>query len=119
MDISTPKRAPRWDADPQQQWYYSPFHRTKCMCATCHDVSNPVRRRLLSGDPALPAKQAACSVARVERTFNEFMLSPYAQRRGAAVHASILTGAGCLGGTAAPRPSADWKCAAKEANMAP
>jgi hypothetical protein len=77
MDPTNPKRAPRYDADPKHQWYYSRFHKTKYMCATCHDVSNPALGRLLSHDLALPEKQAAASFAHVERTFSEFRLSAY------------------------------------------
>jgi len=94
VDPTTPKRGPRADADPKHQWYYSRFHKTKYMCATCHDVSNPVLGRLLSGDPALPEKQAAASFVHVERTFSEFMLSAYGQPGGAVVNAKINLPAG-------------------------
>jgi hypothetical protein len=94
MDNSTPKRGPRWDADPKHQWYYSRFHKTKYFCGTCHDVSNPVLARLSSGDMALPEKQAAASFFHVERTFSEFMLSAYAQPDGAVVNAKINLPAG-------------------------
>jgi hypothetical protein len=89
MDGTTPKRAPRWDADPKHQWYYSRYHQTKYLCATCHDVSNPVLGRLLSGDLALPEKQAAASYTHVERTFSEFMLSAYAAAGGAATEGKV------------------------------
>lgn len=94
MDTTTPKRAPRWDADPKHQWYYSRFHKTKYMCATCHDVSNPVLGRLLVNDLGVPEHQAAASYAHVERTFSEFMLSGYGQFGGAAVNAKINLPAG-------------------------
>jgi len=94
VDPTRPKRAPRWDADPKHQWYYSRFHKTKYMCGTCHDVSNPVLGRLLSGDPALPEKQAAASFAHVERTFSEFMLSVFNQPGGAEVSPKINLPAG-------------------------
>lgn len=84
MDAATPKRGPRWDADPKHQWYYSRYHKTKYMCATCHDVSNPVLGRLSSGDYTLPERRAAASYSHVERTFSEFMLSDYGQTSGAA-----------------------------------
>jgi hypothetical protein len=83
VDPTSPKRAPRWDADPKHQWYYSRHHQTKYMCATCHDVSNPVLGRVLSEDLKLPEKQAAASYAHVERTFSEFMASAYGQPGGA------------------------------------
>lgn len=85
MDGTTPKRAPRWDADPKHQWYYSRFHKTKYLCATCHDVSNPVLGRLLANDLAVPEKQVAASYAHVERTFSEFMLSAYGRLPGGEV----------------------------------
>jgi hypothetical protein len=89
MDAATPKRGPRWDADPKHQWYYSRYHKTKYMCATCHDVSNPVLARLSSEDNTLPEKQAAASYAHVERTFSEFMLSDYGQPDGAATRGKL------------------------------
>lgn len=89
MDASTPKRGPRWDADPRHQWYYSRYHKSKYMCGTCHDVSNPVLGRLLSGDLALPEKQAAAAYAHVERTFSEFLLSAYGRGDGAPVNPKI------------------------------
>lgn len=82
MDTTNPKRAPRWDADPKHQWYYSRFHNTKYMCATCHDVSNPVLGRVLANDLGVPELQAAASYAHVERTFSEFMLSAYGKALG-------------------------------------
>ena len=98
MDNTTPKRAPRWDADPKHQWYYSRHHKTKYMCATCHDVSNPVLGRVLSGDMKLPEKQAAASYVHVERTFSEFMLSAYAQPGGAVASTSLNLPAGTMVG---------------------
>jgi hypothetical protein len=96
MDTTNPKRAPRWDADPKHQWYYSRFHKTKYMCATCHDVSNPVLGRVLSEDNTVPERQAAASYAHVERTFSEFMLSAYAQPGGAEANARINLPAGTM-----------------------
>ncbi|MCX8091165.1 MAG: fibronectin type III domain-containing protein [Verrucomicrobiae bacterium] len=96
VDPTNPKRGPRWDADPKHQWYYSRFHKTKYMCATCHDVSNPVLGRLLSGDMGLPEKQAAASFVHVERTFSEFMLSAYGQPGGAPANPKINLPAGTL-----------------------
>jgi hypothetical protein len=91
MDNSTPKRGPRADANPKHPWYYSRFHKSKYFCGACHDVSNPVLGRLLSGDNALPEKAAAASFVHVERTFSEFMLSAYG-RGGAAVAPKIGVG---------------------------
>jgi len=93
VDPANPKRAPRYDAAPKHQWYYSRYHKTKYMCGTCHDVSNPVVGRVLANDPE---KQAAASYAHVERTFSEFMLSAYGQPAGAVVNASINLPAGTV-----------------------
>ena len=38
---------------PWHQWLESPFHRSPSMCATCHDVSNPVFTRQDDGTYAL------------------------------------------------------------------
>jgi hypothetical protein len=92
MDNSTPKRGPRADADPKHQWYYSRYHKSKYFCGTCHDVSNPVLARVLSGDNTVPEKQAAASYMHVERTFSEFMLSAYGRGTGAITAAKIGVG---------------------------
>jgi hypothetical protein len=90
LDPGRPKRGPRYDSDTKyHRSYYSRFHKTKYSCATCHDVSNPVVGRLLSGDPALPEKQTAATFAHVERTFSEFVLSAYGQPGGAPANEAI------------------------------
>ncbi|NNM29711.1 MAG: hypothetical protein HKO57_09315, partial [Akkermansiaceae bacterium] len=58
------------------------------LCATCHDVSNPVLANLTFGDdPASGNKAAevhsAASYFHLERTFSEFQLSAYGQYGGA------------------------------------
>jgi hypothetical protein len=93
MDSTSPKRGPRWDADPKHQWYYSRFHKTKYLCATCHDVSNPALANVLLG-LGVPERQAAASFMHVERTFSEFMCSAYGQPGGAVVNAKINLPAG-------------------------
>jgi hypothetical protein len=83
------KRASFADAAARHQMYYSRFHKSKYMCATCHDVSNPVLANLgLSGLPdvtgdLITEQYAAASYFHVERTFSEFMLSDYGQQGGA------------------------------------
>jgi hypothetical protein len=69
---------------------YSRYHKSKYMCDTCHDVSNPILANLgLSGLPddgsgALISEQySAANYLHVERTFSEFMLSAYGQQGGA------------------------------------
>jgi hypothetical protein len=82
------KRASFADADARHQMLYSRFHKSKYMCATCHDVSNPILNNL-GADPtqSLPTElNSAYSYFHVERTFSEFMLSAYGQQGGAATN---------------------------------
>jgi len=79
------KRASFADAAAKHQMLYSRYHKSKYMCGTCHDVSNPVLANL-GGDPAAPLtteSESAYSYFHVERTFSEFMLSDYGQQGGA------------------------------------
>jgi hypothetical protein len=79
------KRASFADANARHQMYYSRYHKSKYMCATCHDVSNPVLANL-GADPEQPLPteaNSASSYFHVERTFSEFMLSAYGQQGGA------------------------------------
>ena len=51
------KRASFADAEARHQMFYSRFHKSKYMCATCHDVSNPILANLINnmgGDPNVP-----------------------------------------------------------------
>ena len=54
------KRASFADAEARHQMFYSRFHKSKYMCATCHDVSNPILANL-GADPAqpLPSRRSA------------------------------------------------------------
>jgi hypothetical protein len=82
------KRASFADAEARHQMFYSRFHKSKYMCATCHDVSNPILANL-GADPAQPLPtelDSAFSYFHVERTFSEFMLSAYGQQGGAATN---------------------------------
>jgi hypothetical protein len=82
------KRASFADANARHQMFYSRFHKSKYMCATCHDVSNPVLANL-GADPTQPLPtelNSAFSYFHVERTFSEFMLSAYGQQGGAATN---------------------------------
>lgn len=62
----------------------SPFHRTSELCATCHDVSNPVLSRQLDGTYApnptgvAHATQDKYDMFPLERTFSEWANSQYA-----------------------------------------
>jgi hypothetical protein len=87
------KRASFADAEARHQMFYSRFHKSKYMCATCHDVSNPILANLINdmggnpdATPTLPLtseSSSAYSYFHVERTFSEFMLSAYGQQGGA------------------------------------
>jgi hypothetical protein len=83
------KRASFADANARHQMFYSRFHKSKYMCATCHDVSNPILANLgLSGLPddgtgLITEQYSAANYLHVERTFSEFMLSAYGQQGGA------------------------------------
>jgi hypothetical protein len=83
------KRASFADADARHQMLYSRFHKSKYMCATCHDVSNPILANLgLSGLPddgtgLITEQYSAANYLHVERTFSEFMLSAYGAQGGA------------------------------------
>ena len=80
------KRAPFADASARHNILYSRYHKSKYMCATCHDVSNPVLANL-GADPTMPLPtevNPAHSYFHVERTFSEFMLSAYGQQGGSA-----------------------------------
>jgi hypothetical protein len=63
---------------------YSPFHRQSAMCATCHDVSNPLYTRAKSGEYVLNALGAGHPTADpadmfpLERTFSEWASSQFA-----------------------------------------
>jgi len=85
------KRASFADANARHQMFYSRFHKSKYMCATCHDVSNPILANL-GADPTQPLPSelnSAFSYLHVERTFSEFMLSAYGQQGGAATNSEF------------------------------
>ncbi|MBX3357540.1 MAG: hypothetical protein KF745_03845 [Phycisphaeraceae bacterium] len=66
-------------------WERSPFHLSSSLCATCHDVSNPVYTRQIDGSYALnPLNQAHATQDKydmfpVERTYSEWSQSLFAQ----------------------------------------
>lgn len=88
--ISDGKRAPFADANAKHDFVYSRYHKSKYLCGTCHDISNPALANLghtntVPGDGTtiLPSEsQPAYSYAHVERTFSEFMLSGYGVNGG-------------------------------------
>ena len=89
------RRGPRLDVDPTHQFFYSRYLRSKSMCGTCHDVSNPVLANI-SLDPDLgPGSsqvRSAASYFHVERTFSEFQLSAYGLAGGAPTNPTIAAG---------------------------
>ncbi|VGO12441.1 hypothetical protein PDESU_00993 [Pontiella desulfatans] len=87
--ISDGKRASFSDAPAKHDWLYSRYHKSKYMCGTCHDISNPALANLdyigtnASHGVILPSEsQPAYSYAHVERTFSEFMLSDFGLQGG-------------------------------------
>jgi len=66
------------------QWQQSPFHRTAQMCATCHDVSNPIYSRQVDGTYSLNALDTPHETGNkydqfpIERTYSEWSQSAFA-----------------------------------------
>lgn len=84
LDDVRGKRASFADANARHDMFYSRYHKSKYMCATCHDVSNPVLANLGQDGsaPLTTETDAAYSYFHVERTFSEFMLSDYGLQGG-------------------------------------
>jgi hypothetical protein len=65
-------------------WRESPFHKSSEMCATCHDLSNPLFERQPDGTYALgalrtpPASNSAASQFPEQRTYSEWLGSDFA-----------------------------------------
>jgi hypothetical protein len=89
VSTDSAKRASFADANARHQMFYSRYHKSKYMCDTCHDVSNPILANLgFSGLPdetgnLISEQYSAANYLHVERTFSEFMLSAYGQQGGA------------------------------------
>ncbi|MCA9546592.1 MAG: hypothetical protein KC613_19440, partial [Myxococcales bacterium] len=85
------KRGPFADANARHEMRYSRFHKSRAMCATCHDVSNPLLANLErfaarpgDGSEPLPTEVApAAAWFHLERTHSEFMLSAFGAPGGA------------------------------------
>ncbi len=85
------RRASFADANATHDVTYSRFHKSRFLCATCHDVSNPALANLAfagtppgDGTTVLPSEDLpAFAYAHVERTFSEFMLSGFGLQGGA------------------------------------
>ncbi len=77
------RRGPRIDVSTKShKFLYSRFHKSRQLCHTCHDVSNPVLANIAMGS-GTPETQSAASFFHVERTSSEFELSDYANVGGA------------------------------------
>ncbi len=84
-DSAPIRRGPYSDAQADHAFLESPFHREADLCATCHDVSNPVYvAGATPGDYVLSAFDTPHpdgdrrNMAPVERTFSEWSVSEYA-----------------------------------------
>jgi hypothetical protein len=79
------KRASFADASARHRVLYSRFHKSRYMCASCHDVSNAVLVNMeWNGEGPLPSEsEPSFAYFHVERTFSEFMLSAYGSPGGA------------------------------------
>jgi len=93
------KRSAYADAAARHQIFYSRYHKSKYLCSTCHDISNPVLANAGIADTMpnqeggvvpddgsgnlITEQYASHSYFHVERTFSEFMLSDYGQQGGA------------------------------------
>jgi len=66
------------------EWAQSPFHQESQMCATCHDVSNPVYSRQPDNSYVLNTinephqTQSGYDMFPVERTYSEWLMSDFA-----------------------------------------
>lgn len=87
MDPNDVRRGPL-DLGPKFFYHevaYSPFHSDSSMCATCHDVSNPVYSRQpdgsydLNGLGAPHPTQDKYDMFPLERTYSEWLMSAFAQ----------------------------------------
>ncbi|MDF1809511.1 MAG: GC-type dockerin domain-anchored protein [Phycisphaerales bacterium] len=89
MDNLDRRRGP-YDEGPNfsyHEWEQSPFHQSSSMCATCHDVSNPVFALQPDGTysldlASLDAPHPTGNVYEtfpVERTYSEWLMSDFAQ----------------------------------------
>ena len=92
VDENNRKRGPYSDpSSPPHTARYSRYHRSKFLCGTCHDVSNPALLNAAlaetppgDGVTVLPSEQMpAHAYHAVERTFSEFILSDFGLPGGA------------------------------------
>lgn len=97
------KRASFQDAQATHQMLYSRYHKSKYICGTCHDVSNPALANLgaaglpdlsPAGEHLISEQYSAFRYFHVERTFSEFMLSAYGQPGGSATNPEFAAASG-------------------------
>lgn len=85
MDPQDRRRGPRELTFTPHLWLESPFHRESQMCATCHEVANPVYSKTPTGDYALNALNQphptnnTFDMPGEQRTYTEWLLSSFAQ----------------------------------------
>lgn len=83
VDDRLARRGPFTDATPRHAKLYSPFHRDGNLCATCHDMSNPLLSRRSDGGYALNAFGEPAgdfhprAMKAIERTGSEWAWSAY------------------------------------------
>ena len=69
---------------PYHNWLQAPYQSSSTMCATCHDVSNPVYERQTDGTYALGALDTPAASHSpydqfpIERTYSEWLMSSFA-----------------------------------------
>ncbi len=85
MDPEDRRRGPFNDGQPAHLWLHSPFHETSELCATCHDVSNPVYERQSDDTYTLTNVEEEhptgdkYDMFPLERTYSEWLHSTFAQ----------------------------------------
>jgi len=93
VDQNNAKRGPYSDAEAKHKFNYSPFHKESELCATCHDVSNPVYKKVgvspnytyEPNDFDAPSESfITYDIFPVERTYSEWLMSAYNTKEGVA-----------------------------------
>jgi glucose/arabinose dehydrogenase len=118
VDASADRRGPYSDAVTPHPFIRSPFHEQSELCATCHEVSNPVYTRVASSSKYAPGPLdtpadsiSSLTLMPLERTFSEWKNSAFpagvtapefaGNNPGGVVsacqdcHVRSVTGAGC------------------------
>jgi len=88
---------------PYHEWAQSPFHKTSALCASCHDVSNPIFTRQPDGTYALNALGTPHPTGNkydmypMDRTYSEWLASQFAQGPVTQTVPNPNTGSGTVG----------------------